>query len=322
MLTTVEYVQGMPGMLNPAIAPTPWLNQLIGAASQVIETYLKRNIELRAYQEYYSGRNTLDIMFRNFPVFIGSTTVAPASSGLALPQATIFVNSVLGFNPGTNNDLTVLPPSFAVQTGINAYTVVQYTGTQTTPAPAFTGCTGGTGTLSSANTLNAVFSPIIFFDMQGFSGQNPGGFPESTILRMGSQFMVAADKEERDGSQKSSRGLARRTGSAGSAFIGFYPENFYSGKLSAYREPAWTRGNGNYKLLYSAGYWPVPFDLQYAAALLVAYMVRIMPYGYPLQSETLGAYSYTIASMLKGIPEIGSLARTLAPYRESAWGYP
>jgi len=321
VLTTVEYVQGMPGMLNPAIAPTPWLNQLIGAASAAIETYLKRNIELRSFTEYFSGRNTLEIMFRQFPVWVGSTTIAAASNGQVLPQATINVASVVGFDPGTNNDPTVEKPSCAVQTGINSYTVVRYTGVQTSP-PAFTGCTGGTGTLSSATNLNAVFSPVIFFDMNGFAGQNPGGFPESTILRLGSQYMVQVDKTERDGGQKSLRGLARRTGSAGSAFIGFYPENFYSGKLSAYKEPAWTRGNGNYKLLYSAGYWPIPFDLQYAAALLVAYMVRIMPYGYPLQSETLGAYSYTIASMLKGIPEIGSLTRTLAPYREAAWGYP
>lgn len=315
MLTTVEAIQAMPGLLNQAIAPTPWVNQLIGGASKAITTYLKRDIELQAYTEYYDGTNQRDIICRQFPVWAGQAHVAAGSNGAVLPQATINVDSTAGFNPGTNNVTTAHAPALAIQTGVNSFTVVHYTGTTAT---TFTGCTGGTGTLSSSAGRNKVFAPIVFFDQGGFSGQAENAFGDGTIMTMGSNFMVQTDS----GGTQSHRGLLRRTGGAASAFIGFYPENFYSGKLSAYREPAWPRGNGNIKVMYSAGYWPIPFDIQYACGLLVAYMIRTMPYGYPLQSETLGAYSYTVMQLMRGIPELGSLFRTLAPYRETSWGAP
>ncbi len=64
------------------------------------------------------------------------TTIAVASNGAALPQGTINVTSTAGFANSGN---------LKIWTG-SAYTTVAYTGrTDTT----FTGCTGGTGTLST-----------------------------------------------------------------------------------------------------------------------------------------------------------------------------
>ena len=75
----------------------------------------------------------------------GVTTIASGSNGLTLPQGTIAVASVTGFpNAGT---LTIVD---------SLTDTVTYTGTQTTPTPAFTGCTGGTGVLTTGNSVTYV----------------------------------------------------------------------------------------------------------------------------------------------------------------------
>jgi len=316
MLTDIVQVQAIVGMSNQAAAPVAWLNTLIGAASQAIKTYLKRDIELTSYIEYHNGNTQRDIICRQFPVLAAQTQIAAGSDGLALPQATINVNSTAGFCGGTFGNPNAQPPTISIQTGINTYTTVTYT--STTPT-SFLGCSGGSGTMSMQPNLNAVFTPVVWYDPQAQSGQAPNAFATGTQLVMGTQYMVVVDK----GPNVSHRGLIRRIGGQGAAFVGFYSQDLFSGKLSAHRLPSWTRGDGNIKVAYSAGYNPVPFDIQYACSMLVAYMVRNMPSGGPLESETLGAYSYHILNLNQtDVPELGSIARTLAPYRESSWGTP
>ncbi len=213
------------------------------------------------------------------------------------------------------------------QTGVSTWTWFTYTGTTAT---SFTGCTlgGPTGTMKASYGRGSVSAPVVFFDPAGYFGQTPNSFYNATSNQMqmvlGTQFVVVTD----DTGGKSNRGLLRRIGGAGQGFIGFYPENFYSGKLGAYRLPVWPRGDGNIWVKYTAGYAPagsginptVPDDIQWATAMLVAYMVRVMPSGSPLTSENLGSYSYNVLDKQStDIPEIGSIARTLAPYRESSW---
>lgn len=74
-----------------------------------------------------------------------ATTIAVASNGQVLPQATINVASTAGFpSSGT----------IAVQTSASLYQIVQYTGTTAT---TFTGCSGGVGTMA---TGGAVLGPL------------------------------------------------------------------------------------------------------------------------------------------------------------------
>lgn len=319
MLTTVESVLRMPGMGNTAALPTVWLNDLIGEADAGIKMYLKRDIELTAYQEYYSGDSTRDIVLRQWPVILGKTTIAAASNGAVLPQPIVNVASTSGFHPGTGGDTSLDPPTIAVQTGVATWSTITYTGTTAT---SFTGCSGGTGVLSSSPgsptaPTNGVFSPVVWLNMSGYYGQAADAFKDQTVMGLGSQFILNIDS----GGKKSNRGTIRRIGGQSAGWVGFYPENLYSGKLGAYRMPAWPRGDGNIKVCYSAGYplTQIPLDIVNACKMLVAIMIRICPVGAPVSSENLGGYSYTLLTQSTDIPELGSIQRTLARHREISW---
>jgi hypothetical protein len=316
VLTNVEMVQNIPGMQNTASVPVPWLNSLIGAADTAIKSYLGRDIELQAYVELYSGNNDRDIVIRQYPILVSQTTIAAASNGAVLPQATINVASTAGFHPGTAGNPNATPPTIGIQTGPSTSTFVTYTGTTPT---SFTGCTGGTGTLTSTANQNMVYSPVVFFDQGAFSGQAPNSFGPNTQLILGTQYMVNVDS----GGKVSNRGTLRRVGAFNLGFIGFYPENMYSGKLGASRQPFWPRSDGGIKVAYSAGYpnGKVPWDIQYAAGMLVVQMTRIQPLGANASSENLGNYTYSILDDSDN-PEMGTIRRILARYREPAFGWP
>lgn len=319
MLCTIDDILAIPGMSNQAARPTAWLNKLIGAADQQIKDWCKQGLEAGYYTDYYDGTTVRAITCRQAPVWLGMTTLAASMNGLTLPQATINVLTTAGFHPGLAGGTATLAnpaPGISVQTGLTTYAYVTYTGTTAT---SFTGCTGGTGTLSgSAN--NAVFSPVVWWDPGAYSGQAPNAFAQNTQMVLGTQYML--DMDNGATRQLSVRGLIKRIGGAGQGFIGFYPENFYSGKLGAYRLPTWNRGDKNVKVSYTAGwplYSPELRTLNYACAMLVAQMVRIQPAGTDLSSESMGNYSYS-AKQAFDTPEFGEIRRALAPYREVSLG--
>lgn len=314
MLVTVAQIQAIPGLSNACILPLPYLNSLIGAATKAIQTYCKQNLELRAYTEYQDGATKTDIICRQFPVLSGVTTITSSSNGVALPTGTINVTSTNGFNPGVGGDPNAERPVIAVQTAINTSAVVSYTGSTAT---TFTGCEGGSGTMSSAQYYNQVNSPVVFLDSNGMYGQSLSGFGPTTQLVQGNDYAVVLDED-----RTSRRGLIRRVGGAGGGFWGgFWNANAYTGKLAGSRLPCWPFGEGNIKVQYSAGFRQdaIPFDLQYACAMLVAQMVRIQPTGANLSGENLGNYSYTTLVNSED-PEIGEVRRTLASYREVSFG--
>jgi hypothetical protein len=78
-------------------------------------------------------------------LFAGSTTIASASNGLSLPQATINVASTTGF--ATKGTITVFTS--------NGAQTVTYKGVTAT---SFTGCTGGTGTMSTGGVVDGNIS--------------------------------------------------------------------------------------------------------------------------------------------------------------------
>ncbi len=326
-------------------APLIWLNKLIGAADRAIKKYCKRELELTFYVEFQSGTSgdlTRDIACRAFPVWCGLQQVTAPSIGQTLPQSTINVTSTLGFHPGTGgNTGPGFTPSFTIQTapipgqtnfGNSSYQLIQYTGTTPT---SFTGCTGGTGviagsTIGSQTFPPVVFTPSVFFDNGGYFGFSQGGFAPGTLMAIGSQFAPILDnaggsEASFPGQFVSHRGLIRRIGGAGQGFIGFYPENFYSGKLSAFRMPTWPRGDGNIQIQYAAGYQQgrIPADLEEACNMLVAYMVRNHPSGSSLSSESLGAYTYSVLDRKGDEPqEMGHIKQLLSGYREISIGWP
>lgn len=326
MLCTYENVAAIPGMCNVAARPVAWVNSLIGAATEAIKNYCKRDLELTARIDYYDGQAQRDLVLRQWPVWMGANFLDPTMQGVALPQATITVLSTQGFHPGTFGNQNAQPPAVGLQTGINSWTWINYTGTTAT---AFTGCTGGVGTLSlnpggGSPAPFSVYSPVVHFDPQGYGGQSAAGFGAKTQLVGGSQFYVVTDTQGQGGqtplplgARASKRGTLRQAGGAGTFYYGWQP-TYFGGKLAGSRAPVWPRCDGGIRVMYSAGFLTVPFDLSYAAAMLVMQMIRIQPTGANLNNESLGAYSYSTLVKSED-PEMGEVRRTLARYRESAW---
>lgn len=329
MLTSVSLVSQLPGICNTASVPRPWLQSLVEAADYAIKAYCKRDLELYRYpggpvrggdRGFYSGNNQQDIILRQYPVWNGVAQITAASNGVVLPTDTLHVTSTRGFDPGSGSSSTA--PTLQVQTGISSWTTATYTGTTAT---TFTGCVGGTGTLSSTAGQNAVNMPVVYMDPNGFWGNGPNSFAPptatstGTLLVNGVQFSLVMD-----GSAGSNRGLLRRIGNSGpgggGAYAGWNQVYGASGKLGSWRVPGWPLGQGNIKVLYSAGYAPdqIPADLTYCANMLVAQMIRIQPSGTNLSSESLGGYSYS--TLVDGDnPEMGTLRGMLRDYREISW---
>jgi len=76
------------------------------------------------------------------------TTIAAGSNGAILPQATIFLASVANLDV----PFTSAFPEFVVLTIGGKHTVVSYTGINT-GANTITGCTGGTGTMTTGDAV-------------------------------------------------------------------------------------------------------------------------------------------------------------------------
>jgi hypothetical protein len=326
VLTTAEAVAAIPGFQNIAARPLQWTNMLIGAADIAIKEYIKRDIEIKSYTHYFDGEMQENLVLRQFPVWQGAGFLDPTMNGVVLPQSTITVLSTAGFHPGLLGNPNANPPAVAIQTGITTWTYVTYTGTTPT---TFTGCLGGIGTMATnpgAQTTApfSIYSPVVFLDPSGYGGQRSTSFGPKTQLIGGQQFQLVIDTQGEGGQtplplgvSASKRGLLRY-GGGGNLFFGGWPADFYGGKLAGTRVPSWPRCRQGIKAIYTAGFLTVPFDLAYAASMLVCQMVRIQPSGENLSSQTLGAYSYSLL-VNSDNPELGTIRRTLARYRESSW---
>lgn len=325
MLATVQDLLNVPGMSLLAARPTAWTNSLLVAADYAVKTYLKRDMELTAYVQFYSGQNQEDLIIRQRPVWMAQTNLAAPSIGQSLPQGTITVLSTAGFHPGTAGNPNATPPTIGIATGISTVTTVTYTGTTPT---TFTGCTGGTGTMqNNAQATNpfSVYSPVVWYDPTAARGQSPTAFGVGTQMVLGAQYMVVTDKEGTgstqailpQGCQVSNRGLIKRWAGGGYPIMGWwFPQNYFGDKLAGVRKPIWNIGDGCIKVAYTAGFVQPPPDLNYVTCQLVAQMVRIQPNGADMASENLGQYSYNV---LQGDPEMGSMRQILSRWRERSW---
>lgn len=323
-LTSVDDVRLIPQFRNTVAYPTAWLEMLIAGGDATIKRWCKQYLELRSHVQILDGNEQPGLVLREFPVWQGTTQIAAASDGVTLPTSTINVVSTTGFDPGGRAGNS---PTIAVQTSLTTWTTVTYTGKTAT---TFTGCSGGTGTLSSTPSINGVGQPVVFLDQQAYGGQAPpsvtpyavgsGPFASGTIQVQGVNWYLDADSDD---ARTSARGILMRVGGASAAgFIGSYPNSGFGaiGKLSSRRLPCWPRGYSNVKVIYTAGYETIPSDLRMAATTLVAYMARSQPYGgFIPSSESLGAYSYSLMQGNADIPELGAVKQILSRYREVSW---
>ncbi len=160
----------------------------------------------------------------------------------------------------------------------------------------------------------------VYVDPVGYGGQGTDPFPASTLWTEGQQFILNSDAS----GSKSTKGILTAIAGDGTSATPLNCWNFgdnylpYGNKLAASRRPYWPVGQKNIKVVYVAGYSPVPADLNFAAASLVASMVRNQPLGGPLTSESLGSYSYTMASRAGSgnLADLTDYAQILRKYRE------
>src|ERR1700722_1381370 len=328
MLTTLANL-----ILTPASPPTNpvWLNLLLTEADTAIKTFIGYNPEWTSYpgvgvsasttgeSGFYSGQDRPDIVIRQLPLLLPSTTIAVGSNNQGLPQSTINVASTSGFNPAGGTFTVVFQPS----TNPNA-AAINYTGLTST---SFTGCTTqSTGTLASGQQIWGI---ALWFNQQGYGGQAPQAFSNQTLLTTGQAYMVQTTRQlplPGGGSVAAApAGLIRRLGNQ--AFVGTgFPYSFggwgRNAKLSAQQLPPWPPGYQNIQVAYQAGYPVIPADLQFACNLLVQQMVINLPFGGALQSQTLGAYSYSLlAQAAVGMMlQLATVYSILRRYRDISFG--
>lgn len=137
----------------------------------------------------------------------------------------------------------------------------------------------------------------VWLDNAGYYGQRAGAFDAATTaLTQGTDFIV---RPPLDQSEKNNGILEMITP------IWFAVEG----------RSCWPVGQGNVKVTYTAGYNPIPLDLQVAVHQAVAQALKMAENGFPLQSETLGEYSYTLLAGGKD-PSLASARALLNRYRE------
>ncbi len=323
MLTTLAAIQLIPG----ASAQNPvWLNQLLTEADAAIKSWTKRDLEFTSYPGtavngvgdtgYYSGMNEATIPLRQYPVALPLTTIAAGSDGQPVSSGTINVVSTTGF-PAAGT-FTVCLGNASSPTAA----AITYTGKTSS---TFTGCTTtNTGTLATGQQAWGI---AVWFDQVGYGGQSPTAFQNQTLLTIGQAYMIPT-KRVVGGTAADMAGLLTLIG--GQALWGGFGwggsnwggSGYNDSKLSANRLPCWPQGYQNIKVAYSAGYPTIPPDLAYACQMFVEYAIRTLPFGGNLQSQTLGAWSWTVmAQAMKGqIPDLASMAMTLARYRDTTIG--
>lgn len=134
----------------------------------------------------------------------------------------------------------------------------------------------------------------VWVDPVGYYGQSAGGFGTATLLTQGQDYalMAPGTNEKNPGTLRMLSALWDGTGLSN-----------------------WPQGQGNIKVTYVAGYTQVPADVSQAVAMLVGQMLAQSANGLPLQSSTLGEYSYTLLTGAPGQLMAGA-RQLLNAYRE------
>lgn len=146
----------------------------------------------------------------------------------------------------------------------------------------------------------------VHVDHDGYYGHGASAFPAATEWTLGTDFAPKRlDESEENG------GILLALKSRDFAHV----EHIDRG--------VWPCGNGNIKVVYTAGYTDIPEDVQEAVWLLVAEIRKMAEKNVsgPLAGETFGRYSYTLlAGSFAGVGGALNDARAkLSGYTEVSW---
>jgi hypothetical protein len=299
-------------MLNITTTATDgWLAGLCAAVDTLIKNYCRRSFETQLYTEYPKVGNTPEMILRQRPVSLvpltgtltqgspivtGLSSTASLAAGLAVA---INVSAVTQYLPGATVIVSV------------------DSGTQVTLS----------NNASASGTVRVLFGPAVYADSGAYAGQGVNPYAAATQCLLGLDYML--DVDQPDGVTSRS-GILKRLGGQ-TAPGGFWPWNWgwpYGGgpgpgrnSLTAHANPSWPDWFQSFKVVYNAGYGvgpaAMPQDLVYAAARLVAWLMRTSTVGGNLQSETLGKYQYTLMTPQQNQPpEVGEVKQILGSYRD------
>jgi hypothetical protein len=145
----------------------------------------------------------------------------------------------------------------------------------------------------------------VYLDASGVWGEGTDAFSSATLLTEGTDYSIRWEHYQ-------GAAVASRTGIL-ERINGVWPQSNWYRPGNIMLDPQ--TAQGNIKVAYTAGWATVPVDIVQAAALLVAHYRRTLPQGGMIQSESQGAYSYSMAALSpNGWPT--DVVRLLAPYKE------
>lgn len=149
----------------------------------------------------------------------------------------------------------------------------------------------------------------LYLDASGRFGVNPdGSFATATQLVYGTDFVIPFDGCLPGTSTKCSyAGFIERVGTVWPGRVQYSP-----GTITMRPIPH----IGNIKVAYTAGFTTVPPDIKVAVCQVAAFIRSGADKGGPLQSESLGGYSYSRASAAMGAPEMGTVRSVVRKYKQ------
>lgn len=302
---------------------------LATGADVILKNYAKQPLETVAptSPEFYSGNNTPQLPLGRYPVqmlLVTGNLVAGSLTITGIPSTAGFVIGMpVTVQTASSSPANATPPipRGCYVTGISTNSV-----------------TVSVAPLATIANAALVVGLSVYYDTQGKYGQGPGGFQGVTQLYLGTDYVLRSDMP--GGGYNSESAILEMitggilTGGFGVAFGGYGGGygGYGRGTLSASPRPRWSSWVGNCCVYYASGYGtgPVngvgstlPADLTFAANMQISWMLRNIPSGGTVTSETLQSYSYALHWPVPGEPpEPGSIRQIMSRYRDLSIGKP
>jgi len=151
----------------------------------------------------------------------------------------------------------------------------------------------------------------VYLDQTGYYGTGPSAFAAATLLAEGTNYVM-----RREGGIGKSGVLIKLPGAGNS--LTFPSDWIFGGRggLTYNVPPQWPYGVGNVKVVCTYGFADdaVPQDIKLAISMVVAVVRNSTKYGWPLSSESLGGYSYSLS--INQAEDFASVRRQLSTYRD------
>jgi hypothetical protein len=156
----------------------------------------------------------------------------------------------------------------------------------------------------------------VYLDSGGYWGQGSGAFASTTALTAGSDYALRLDEPE---ASRSKSGILVWLG--GSAESSGWPSWRSTGLLTpGIVQSGWPVGQGNLKLVYTAGFADIPDAVEEAVYLLSQTLIAQTDNNtFQDTSESLGPYSLSKTQLSYFAREVRGFKEALARYREVSW---